>query len=279
MRVIILQTPEAVSQRAADLVCETIATEETPVLGLATGGTPVATYQELVRRYQAGNVSFSACTTFNLDEYVGLPEGHPESYRCFMNQHLFDRVDFDSRRCHLPQGNILDLQQACQAYEAMIRDSGGIDLQILGIGTDGHIAFNEPGSSLASRTRLKALTEQTRRDNSRFFESLDAVPKLSITMGIGTILEARKIVLLATGEGKADAVRALAEGPVTASVPASALQLHANVTLLLDETAASKLVRREYYMHVEEIQRSLQKAQPRGSHLGRVGSHFDRIAE
>lgn len=279
MRVVILETPEAVSQRAADLVCETIATEENPVLGLATGGTPVATYQELVRRYESGDVTFSACSTFNLDEYVGLPEGHPESYRCFMNQHLFERADFDAARCHLPHGDTHDLQQACQAYEAMIRDSGGIDLQILGIGTDGHIAFNEPGSSLASRTRLKALTEQTRRDNSRFFDSLDEVPKLSITMGIGTILEARKIVLLATGKGKAAAVHALAEGPVTASVPASALQLHANVTLLLDETAASKLTRREYYMHVEEIQRSLEQGQRGGSKLGRVGSQFDRIAK
>lgn len=279
MRVVILKTSEAVSQRAADLVCETIAAEEAPVLGLATGGTPVATYQELVRRYEAGDVTFSACTTFNLDEYVGLPEGHPESYRCFMNQHLFERADFHTARCHLPQGDTQDLQQACQAYEAKIRRSGGIDLQILGIGTDGHIAFNEPGSSLASRTRLKALTEQTRRDNSRFFDSLDEVPKLSITMGIGTILEAQKIVLLATGKGKAAAVQALAEGPVTASVPASALQLHANVTLLLDETAASKLERLEYYMHVEEIQRSLEQEQRDGSKLDRVGSQFDRIAE
>ena len=259
MRIVILDDEAAVSRRAADILCQHVQSSDTPVLGLATGGTPLGTYKELVRRQQEGLVDFSAVTTFNLDEYVGLPPEHEQSYCTFMRQNLFDPARFDLSRCHLPVGHLENYEEDCQHYEQRISDAGGIDIQLLGIGTDGHIAFNEPGSSLASRTRIKALTEQTRSDNARFFDSLDEVPKVAITMGIGTILEARKIVLLATGEGKASAVRSFVEGPLTAQVPASALQLHEAVTVLLDEAAAAWLVRQDYYRHVEAIQRELEE--------------------
>ncbi len=261
MRVVILDSEQEVSQRAANLICELVGSKPDAVLGLATGGTPLGTYRELVDRCQTGQISFSTTTTFNLDEYVGLDADHPQSYRSFMRQNLFEPGDFNFDRCHLPAGCSRDLSQACQSYEAEIVDAGGIDLQLLGIGTDGHIAFNEPGSSLASRTRVKALTEQTRTDNARFFDSLDQVPTLAITMGIGSILDARHIVLLAMGAGKASAVRAFVEGPITAQVPASALQLHPRVTVLLDQAAASWLVRRDYYQHVENIQRQLEQSE------------------
>lgn len=258
MRVVILPNADEVSTRAADLICQTLADKPDAVLGLATGGTPLGTYQELIRRNNANTVDFASATTFNLDEYIGLPKEHPQSYRSFMHQNLFSLVNLDPNRCHLPDGESSDLLQACVHYEELIRQSGGIDLQLLGIGSDGHIAFNEPGSSLASRTRVKALTEQTRSDNARFFNSPDEVPKLALTMGIGTILESRKIVLIATGEGKASAVRSFIEGPLSAQVPASALQLHPSVTVLVDEPAANWLVRKPYYRHVEALQRELE---------------------
>ena len=261
MRVVILKDREQVDQRAADIICDAVNSHPEIVLGLATGGTPLGTYGELVRRCTARQVSFRACTTFNLDEYIGLPASHPESYYSFMHRELFSQADFDTARCHLPDGQSNDLDRACADYEQLIRGAGGIDLQLLGIGSDGHIAFNEPGSSLASRTRIKALTQQTREDNTRFFSSIDEVPQVAITMGIGTILEARRILLLATGKGKASAVRSFIEGPVTSQVPASALQLHPQVTVLLDEEAASWLVRKAYYFQVEEIQRKLEKRQ------------------
>ncbi len=260
MRVVILEDSQQVSARAADLVCQTIRQQPNCVLGLATGGSPLGTYRELVARHRAGQVRFAEVTTFNLDEYVGLPSGHSQTYRSFMHEHLFAQADFVHQRCHLPDGNADDLQSACTSYEQQIAAAGGIEQQILGIGTDGHIAFNEPGSSLASRTRIKALTEQTRRDNARFFASLDEVPKLAITMGVGTILDARHIVLLATGASKACAVRAFIEEPITAQVPASALQLHPSVTVLLDHEAASWLARAAYYKEVEKLQVELESS-------------------
>lgn len=258
MRIVILENALQVNARAADIICSVVQSIENPVLGLATGGTPVGTYQELVARYASGGVSFAQCTTFNLDEYVGLSEEHEQSYRSFMQQHLFDHIDVPTDRTYLPCGTSQDFIQASEQYEEQIDAAGGIDLQLLGIGTDGHVAFNEPGSSLASRTRIKALTEQTRRDNARFFDSPDEVPKLAITMGIETILESEQILLLATGAGKASAVRAFIEGPVTAQVPASALQLHPRVTVLLDREAAASLERRAYYEHVEKIQMQIE---------------------
>jgi glucosamine-6-phosphate deaminase len=258
MRVVILDSADLVAARAAEQIKTCLSENPRAVLGLATGGTPLGTYRELVRLHKRGEISFSNCTTFNLDEYVGLPKEHPESYYSFMHQNLFSQADFNVANCYLPDGNRPDYEVLCEEYEQKIADSGGIDLQLLGIGSDGHIAFNEPGSSLASRTRLKALTQQTREDNARFFNSMDEVPELAITMGIGTILEAKKILLLATGEGKASAVRAFIEGPLTSQIPASALQLHPHVTVLLDNAAAGWLVRRNYYEHVESIQRRLE---------------------
>ena len=260
MRIVILEDVGAVSHRAADLVCEKVEENPEVVLGLATGGTPLGTYRELVARKERDEIDFGKCRTFNLDEYVGLEAGHDQSYRYFMDTNLFQPAGFDPNKCQLPSSATDNLHQACFDYEKSIDESGGIELQILGIGTDGHIAFNEPGSSLASRTRIKALTDQTRKDNARFFDSIDEVPKLAITMGIGTILDSNEIVLLATGASKASAVRSFVEGPVSAQVPASALQLHPNVTVLLDEDSASWLTRREYYRHVEAIQMKLEEA-------------------
>ena len=262
MRVVVLPTADDVSRRAAEIIIGCVQKNSKAVLGLATGGTPLGTYREMIKAQQAGKVSFLDVTTFNLDEYVGLGPEHPQSYRCFMREHLFSKTDFDLAKCHVPDGLAGDYDAYCESYEQRIRDSGGIDLQLLGIGTDGHIAFNEPGSSLASRMRLKALTERTRVDNSRFFAAGEEVPYLAVTMGVGTILEARRILMLATGANKANAVRAFIEGPVTAQITASTLQLHPQVTVLLDESAAEWLQRREYYDEVEHIQLRVEQRQP-----------------
>jgi glucosamine-6-phosphate deaminase len=259
MRIVILPNAQAVSLRAADLFCDWIDSVPDAVLGLATGSTPLGTYRELIRRHQQNEVSFAEVTCFNLDEYVGLPRRHQQSYYTFMQENFFRHIDVDPNRCYLPIGDCDHLMDECERYEELLEDTGGIDLQILGIGSDGHIGFNEPGSSLASRTRVKALTEQTRRDNARFFSSLEEVPRMAITMGVGTILSSQQIVLLATGEKKANAVRDFVEGPVTSMVPASALQLHRNVIVLLDSEAAAGLSRRDYYEHVEQIQSELER--------------------
>lgn len=261
MRVVILEDSQHVSQRAADIICQTITNQPDAVLGLATGGTPLGTYRELVARYERGEVSFASTTTFNLDEYVGLKRSHPQSYHTFMQTHLFSLADFTAEHCHLPNGDCNDLRAECLRYERAIEHAGRIDLQLLGIGTDGHIAFNEPGSSLASRTRVRALSARTRQDNARYFGSVEEVPPLAITMGVGTILDSRHVLLLATGENKVDAVKAFVEGPVTAQVPASALQLHPQVTVLLDAAAAKGLEKIDYYQHVEAFQIKLETGQ------------------
>ncbi len=258
MRVVILEDSEEVSSRAAEIICSTVAAHPSTVLGLATGGTPLGTYRELVARFKHGDVSFANVTTFNLDEYVGLHRSHLQSYHTFMQTHLFSLADFCGERCHLPSGDVADLNAECERYEQLIDEAGGVDLQLLGIGTDGHIAFNEPGSSLSSRTRIKALAARTRQDNAKYFGSVDEVPRMAITMGVGTILDADHVLLLATGSSKAAAVRAFIEGPITAQVPASALQMHPHVTVLLDPAAAEWLVRKDYYQHVEAIQRELE---------------------
>jgi glucosamine-6-phosphate deaminase len=206
-------------------------------------------------------LDFSRVVTFNLDEYVGLAATHPQSYRFFMQQNLFDHINVDPRDTHVPDGRALDFDAYCEQYERMIAEEGGIDLQILGIGGDGHIAFNEPGSSLGSRTRLKTLTEETVRDNARFFGSEKDVPRLAITMGVGTILESRQCLLLAAGASKARAIRDTIEGPITAQVTASALQLHRDVIAILDHEAARLLERRDYYREVEQAQAALQGGQ------------------
>ena len=258
MRVIIEKDALSVARIAARVVAQLVRARPQCVLGLATGSTPVATYQELIRMNREEGLSFARVTTFNLDEYVGLAPNHPQSYRAFMQRELFDHIDIPHEHTHVPDGRALDLEGSCERYEALIQQLGGIDLQVLGIGSDGHIAFNEPGSSLGSRTRLKSLTGETVRDNARFFGTEADVPKLAITMGVGTILESRKCLLLATGESKSLAIRDTIEGPITAQVTASALQLHRDVVVVLDEAAASRLDRRSYYAEVEQAQRAIE---------------------
>lgn len=250
MEVIIKPHPAAVSKEAAGLFRKQLVAKPASVLGLATGGTPLGLYRELAALAQQGLIDFSRATTFNLDEYVGLGPDHAQSYAAYMRENLFRHVNLDPARTHLPDGLARDIPAHCDEYEARIVAAGGIDLQLLGIGSDGHIGFNEPGSALGSRTRIKTLTRETIHDNARFFGSESAVPHHVITMGVGTILEARHCVVLATGAGKAAAVAAMAEGPITAEVPASALQFHRKCTLILDEPAAAQLKRSDYYRWV-----------------------------
>ena len=219
------------------------------MLGLATGSTPLPLYAELIRLHREEGLDFGKVTTFNLDEYLGLAPSHPCSYNHFMWTHLFGHINVNPSRVFVPSGLVegTAIEKYCERYEEEMRRAGGIDLQVLGVGGDGHIGFNEPGSSLASRTRIKTLTARTRADNAQYFVNADAVPHHVITMGVGTILEAREVNLLAFGEGKAAAVAAAVEGPVTASVPASILQMHPRTKVFADEAAAARLVRTEYY--------------------------------
>lgn len=252
MEVVILPDAAAIAAAAADQIEALLGDRPDAVLGLATGSSPLPTYDELVGRCAAGRLSFARARAFTLDEYVGLPPDHPASYARVIRDELGDQVDFGADAVSGPRGDADDVVAECARYDAAIREVGGIDLQILGIGTDGHIAFNEPGSSLASRTRVKTLTEQTRRDNARFFDGdLSAVPRHCMTQGLGTILEARHLLLVATGAGKAEAVHQMVEGAVSARWPASALQMHPNVTALIDEDAACRLELRDYYRFVQ----------------------------
>ena len=265
MRVIILPDSQAASMRAAEWISALVRRKPSCVLGLATGSTPLATYRELIRQHSEEGVDWSRVTTFNLDEYVGLPPTHPQSYRYFMDENLFKSVNIPPQNTNVPDGRALDFERHCRAYEQQITAAGGIDLQLLGIGVDGHIAFNEPGSSLGSRTRIKTLARQTVNDNARFFSSIEEVPRMAVTMGVGTILDSRQCLLLATGNHKAQAIAATIEGPVTSQVTASALQLHRDVVAILDEAAASLLQRRDYYLQVEEVQQELEAAQRQNS--------------
>ncbi|NVK25839.1 MAG: glucosamine-6-phosphate deaminase [Gammaproteobacteria bacterium] len=251
MRVVIKPTAQDAVQFCADVFSQQLLTKPTSVLGLATGGTPVNLYKELIERNKKGDLSFALAKSFNLDEYLGLAGTHPQSYRYFMQQQLFDHVDIAPENTHLPDGLADDPQAFCNQYEHSIKDAGGIDLQLLGIGSNGHIGFNEPTSSLASRTRIKTLDPKTIRDNARFFSEDEHQPHLSITMGIGTILDSKHVLLLATGEGKADAIQATVEGALSAMCPASALQMHQQATIVIDEAAAAKLSLKEYYLAVE----------------------------
>lgn len=252
MEVIVHKNYEQMSSAAAQEVARVLNAKPNAVLGMATGSTPLGVYRELVKMHQRGELDFSHVTTFNLDEYVGLPITHPQSYHHFMHENFFRHVNIPPQNVHIPSGTTTNYRAFCQWYEKRIAECGGIDLQILGIGSDGHIAFNEPGSSLSSRTRLKTLARQTIDDNARFFTSRDEVPIYAITMGVGTIMEAREIVLLASGANKASAVAAAVEGPVTAMITASALQLHPSTRAYLDEPAASKLKMREYFDWIQE---------------------------
>lgn len=245
---VVIDAPDALARLAADAVQRLLEGTARPVLGLATGSSPLAVYDELARRHAEEGLSFAHARGFLLDEYVGLPAGHPEGYRAVIERELVSRVDLDASAVRGPEGSAGDLPAACAAYERAIVEAGGVDLQLLGIGTDGHVGFNEPGSSLASRTRIKTLTRQTRADNARFFGGdVDAVPTHCLTQGLATILSARHLVLLATGRGKAEAVHQLVEGAVSALWPGTVLQLHPHVTVLLDDAAASRLQLADYY--------------------------------
>jgi glucosamine-6-phosphate deaminase len=246
MEIIILPTPDDVARTAADAIEDQVRRGPS-VLGLATGSTPLGTYQELIERHRSGGLSFAQAQAFLLDEYVGLPAGHPQSYHSVIREEFTTSVDFGDGAVRGLDGMARDPQAEAAAYEARIAAAGGVDIQILGIGTDGHVGFNEPMSSLASRTRIKTLTRQTRLDNARFFDAPEEVPDHVLTQGLGTIREARHLLLLAMGEAKAEAVAAAVEGPVAAICPASALQLHPHVSVLVDEAAASRLAHREYY--------------------------------
>jgi glucosamine-6-phosphate deaminase len=247
MEVVIAPAPE-LARLAADAVEQLLAARPDAVLGLATGSSPLAVYDELARRHAERGLSFARARAFLLDEYVGLPADHPQRYRNVIDAELVSRVDLPPEAVKGPDGLADDLPAACAAYEAAIARAGGVDLQLLGIGTDGHVAFNEPGSSLGSRTRIKTLARRTRLDNARFFDGdVDAVPTHCLTQGLATIATARHLVLLATGTRKARAVQQLVEGPVSARWPATVLQLHPHVTVLVDDDAAGLLELADHY--------------------------------
>ena len=241
MEVRVFETYEEMSRHAARMIAERIKAKPNLVLGLATGSTPVGTYQELIRLHKEEGLDFSQVRSFNLDEYLGIAGDHDQSYRYFMNANLFDHINIDKANTRVPDGTAADPAASCQQYEEDIKAGGGIDFQVLGVGGNGHIAFNEPGSSRDSRTRVVDLDDATIKANSRFFDSVDDVPKQAISMGMATIMETKEVILLANKAGKADAIVKTIEGPVTEAVPASLLQEHPNVTFLVEKEAAGKL--------------------------------------
>ncbi|MDD5699280.1 MAG: glucosamine-6-phosphate deaminase [Victivallaceae bacterium] len=246
MEVIIRPTVEAATGLAAQLIAEKVRSQPSLCLGLATGRTMEIVYDKLVKLHREG-LDFSRVRTYNLDEYIGLPPESPNSYRYYMNHHLFNRINVDLRNTHLPLGMAEDLQLECQLYEQSIRNSGGIDLQLLGLGCSGHIGFNEPLSALRSRTRDKSLTPITIAQNSPLFNPPESMPKRAITMGVGTILEAKQILMLVIGREKAEILAKAVEGPITSMISATALQLHSNCTVIVDEAAAAALQGCDYY--------------------------------
>ncbi len=247
MRLIIENDYAAMSQWAAEHVIKRInefaPTAERPfVLGLPTGSSPIGMYQALVKAYQEGRVSFKNVVTFNMDEYVGLPESHPESYHSFMARNLFDHIDCPKENIHILNGNAEDLLAECAHYEEMIKEFGGVDLFLGGIGPDGHIAFNEPFSSLTSRTRVKSLTTDTIIANSRFFDNdVNKVPRLALTVGVGTVMDAKEVLIMVNGHNKARALQAAVEGAVTQAWTISALQMHPKAIIVTDEAATDEL--------------------------------------
>lgn len=241
MKIIKTKSYEELSQRAAKELAEVIKSKPDAILGLATGSTPIGMYQELVTYNKEGQVDFSKVTTFNLDEYVGIPAEHPQSYQYFMKNHLFDHINISQEKTHIPNGMAQNIVVECEAYDGQIRGNGGIDIQVLGIGGNGHIGFNEPGDTLAVGTHVTQLAEETIEANARFFASRDEVPTQAITMGMGDIMKAKKILLLASGETKAAIIGELLEGKIDTQMPASLLQMHPDVTVIVDE-AAGKLI-------------------------------------
>nr|WP_154985008.1 glucosamine-6-phosphate deaminase [Paenibacillus xylanexedens] len=242
MNIRIFENEEDLNATGAGLIASLLQTKPRAVLGLATGSSPVGIYKQLITLYQKGLVSFAQASSFNLDEYVGLPTEHRESYRSFMNEQLFNHIDIDLSRTNVPNGEAVDLEEECANYELRLEDRGPVDLQLLGIGHNGHIGFNEPGTELTGRTHVVGLKEETRKANARFFDSIEEVPAQAITMGVGSILKAKQILLIARGEEKAEIIREAFMGPITTSCPASLLQCHPNVVVLLDR-AAGRLVR------------------------------------
>ncbi|HSY32577.1 MAG TPA: glucosamine-6-phosphate deaminase [Verrucomicrobiae bacterium] len=254
MLVVLKSNYEELSQEAARIVANSVRQNPEVRLGLATGSTTIGVYRELARLHREEALDFSGVVTFNLDEYLGIAPEHPQSFHHFMNEHFFSRVNLDARNIHIPDGTISgDYEKYCAGYEDEIQRAGGIGLQILGIGRNGHIGFNEPTSSFASKTRLKVLNKATVEDNRKFFGAGEKMPRLAITMGIGTILASRRVLMLATGAAKAGAVANAIEGPLTASVTASALQLHPDATAIVDEGAAALLKQKDYYRDVMEM--------------------------
>ena len=251
MEIVICSTPEEAGEVAAARVAQVVKEAgPTAVLGVATGSSPLALYEGLTRRVEDGSLDLSQASAFALDEYVGLPAGDPNSYAATIDKTVTVPLKMNPANVHVPDGDAADLKQACEDYEAAIKAAGGVDVQILGIGTDGHVGFNEPGSSLASGTRVKTLAEQTRIDNARFFDNdINQVPTHCITQGIGTIMKARHLVLLAFGAGKAEAIEETVEGGVSAFCQASALQMHPHATIIVDEEAASRLRHKDYYRY------------------------------
>ena len=249
MEIVILPTPEEVGRVAAAKIASVVGKKPSAVIGLATGSSPQGIYAALKRRVDADQISFARARGFALDEYVGIPLDHPQSYASIITRDVVAPLGFDPSRVRVPDGRADDLEFAAKEYDAAIRAAGGVDVQILGIGANGHIGFNEPTSSFASRTRIKTLAPRTREDNARFFDSPDQVPTHCMTQGLGTILDARELVLVAQGERKADPIAAAVEGPLSSFVPGSALQLHEHATVVIDEAAASKLKLADYYKY------------------------------
>lgn len=241
MKLIVAKNYEEMSKLAAEFMAEEVKKKPEIILGLATGGTPVGMYKELIRMCDNKEVDFSKATTVNLDEYIGLSGEHNQSYRYFMNSNLFNHINIDKAKTFVPNGQAPDIEAECKSYDARIRELGGIDLQLLGLGSNGHVAFNEPDTFLTVGSHETKLTQSTIEANARFFDSMDEVPKTAITMGIGGIMQAKKILVIANGEGKADVVEKLMNGKITTEVPASMLQMHRDVTIIVDEAAASKL--------------------------------------
>jgi glucosamine-6-phosphate deaminase len=259
MEIIIQADSTEASQTAARIIARTVREKPHAVLGLATGNTPLRLYRNLVRMHQEEGLDFSGVTCFNLDEYVGIPPAHPSSFHSYMWAHLFSAINVAKERINIPDGLTADIPAACRKYEQAIRSAGGIDIQILGIGTNGHIGFNEPSSSLSSRTRIKTLTEETRLDVAAGFGGQESVPTHVLTMGLGTITDSRMCLLLAFGKKKARAIAQTVEGPVTAMVPGSVLQMHPRVILVLDKDAASELKMADYYAWVSDHKPDWQK--------------------
>ena len=253
MRIVILPNENEASNFAAEFIENFIVDKENVTLGLATGSSVLLTYEALIRKYRSNGLTFKNTTTFNLDEYIGLKPGHSQSYRHYMNNKLFNHIDIDKKNTYIPECFNTDYELCCENYESKIKSIGGVDLQLLGLGSNGHIGFNEPTSSLSSRTRVKTLTENTILNNARFFNDNEFQPSIAVTMGIGTIMDADNIILIGLGKHKSKAVADLVEGPISSFCPGSILQNHQNVVIVLDNLAAFDLKLYDYYKHAEKM--------------------------